>query len=214
MARRQATGFSLSLSHDTSLPSHSFSLCPSFSLTPEEPLSVTRFRTGTLLAFALTSAFAPPSFSLSSSILLPFSPFFPLNSRSSSSSNSSNLAQHHATPHTHRFLSLSFSFSFALPPTTRYPLHTPERAEDSLLYIPWPMTLGTPRTDIHRLETTISHRNSIFFPFLQVTLSLSLIVFLSSTILASPNETSRALFSNLWKLSNILSCDSCVCTSV
>lgn len=53
LVARQPDFLSLSHAHATSLPSHSFSLCPFLFFYPSVPFSVTQFRTGASLAFAL-----------------------------------------------------------------------------------------------------------------------------------------------------------------
>lgn len=127
LVARQPDFLSLSCTPPPSLCTRSYfihlSLTLPLSLSLCSLLFVTRFRTGALLAFALTSSLAPPSFPLSSSIVA-------LNSLPRSHRRAAAVATHRTTPHTHRLLSCSLSFSLAL--LTRHPLHTPERVEDSL----------------------------------------------------------------------------------
>ena len=76
------------------------------------------------------------------------SPSVPLNSRSSSN-----------TPHhtTYTPVTLMLSLVLSRSPDSPPPAYSGTCRGFSLLYIPWPMTLGRPRTDLHRRALKIRY---------------------------------------------------------
>lgn len=151
MARRQATGFSISLARARHLPPFTLILSLSIPLflslysflchsVPYRCFSRVRSARSLFLPSLRRLSLLCLFLSLSLSISLVLTP----KSRSSSSTS------HHI--HTGSTSAFSLSLSICRLAT---PCILRERAEDSLIYIPWPMTLGRPRNDLHRRVSKI-----------------------------------------------------------
>lgn len=148
MARRQATGFSISLARARHLPPFTLILSLSIPLF----LSLCSFLCHSVPYRCFSRvrsarSLFPPSLRrlslLCLSLFLSISLVLTLKSRRSSTSH-----------HIHTGSTSAFSLSLSICRLAT-PCILRERAEDSLIYIPWPMTLGRPRNDLHRRVSKI-----------------------------------------------------------
>lgn len=129
-----------------SLHTHSLFVHSSFSIPLFLSLSLSSvlvLLSRSLCALTLSSISSSVIIALSLSLFLSISLVLTLKSRSSSTSH-----------HIHTGSTSAFSLSLSICRLAT-PCILRERAEDSLIYIPWPMTLGRPRNDLHRRVSKI-----------------------------------------------------------